>query len=205
VSLDLRLLAILDPAVLGRRDLVAAALAAQAGGATAIQLRMKHASARELLEAAQRLQAALTVPLFVNDRADVAWAAGAAGVHVGAEDLPPAELRRVAPRPFRIGVSVGSPEEAAAVAGAEVDYWSVGSVFATSTKPDAGPPIGIAGFRALRALAPSGMPVIAIGGIDASRAAELIAAGAAGVAVISAIFAEEDIEGAARKLREAVG
>jgi len=205
VSLDLRLLAILDPAVLGRRDLVAAALAAQAGGATAIQLRMKHASARELLEAAQRLQAALTVPLFVNDRADVAWAAGAAGVHVGAEDLPPAELRRVAPRPFRIGVSVGSPEEAAAVAGAEVDYWSVGSVFATSTKPDAGPPIGIAGFQALRALAPSGMPVIAIGGIDASRAAELIAAGAAGVAVISAIFADEDIEGAARKLREAVG
>lgn len=204
MNLDLRLLAIVDPAVLRGRDLVSAALAAQAGGATAIQLRMKQAPARDLFEAAMRLRAALAVPLFLNDRADVALAAGADGVHVGAEDLPAAAVRQLAPPPFRIGVSVGTPVEAEAATGAEVDYWSVGSVFATSSKPDAGDPIGVAGFQALRALAPSGIPVIAIGGIDASKAAHVIAAGASGVAVISAIFAAEDIEAAARKLREAV-
>lgn len=204
MNLDLRLLAIVDPAVLRGRDLVSAALAAEAGGATAIQLRMKQVPARDLLAAAVRLRAALAVPLFVNDRADVALAAGAAGVHLGAEDLPAAAIRQLAPPPFCIGVSVGTPAEAEAAAGAEVDYWSVGSVFATSSKPDAGDPIGIAGFQALRALAPSGIPVIAIGGIDAPKAASLIAAGAAGVAVISAIFAAQDIEAAARKLREAV-
>jgi thiamine-phosphate pyrophosphorylase len=165
---------------------------------------MKQAPARDLLEAAVRLRTALAVPLFVNDRVDVALAAGADGAHLGAEDLPATAVRQLAPPPFRIGVSVGTPAEAEAASGAEVDYWSVGSVFATASKADAGAPIGIASFQALRALAPPGIPVIAIGGIDASKAARVIAAGAAGVAVISAIFAAQDIEAAARKLREAV-
>jgi len=204
VTVDLRLLAIVDPDVLAGRDLVAAARAAEAGGATAVQLRMKRAGAGAMAALARRLRAALTVPVYVNDRADVAWAARAHGVHVGADDLPVEPLRRVAPRGFRIGVSVGTPAEAEAARRGEPDYWSIGSLFATSTKPDAGAPIGIAGFRALAALAPAGMPVIGIGGITAENAGALIQAGARGVAAISAIFTAGDIERAARQLRDAV-
>ena len=99
MTLDVRLLAIADPEALRGRDLVTAAQAAEAGGATIVQLRMKHAGAGAMLEAARRLRAALTVPLFVNDRADVAWAARAAGVHVGSEDIPPEAVRAGAPGP----------------------------------------------------------------------------------------------------------
>jgi thiamine-phosphate diphosphorylase len=204
VTVDLRLLAIADPEVLGGRDLVRAARAAEAGGATAVQLRMKRAGAGAMLAAARRLLAELTVPLYLNDRADVAWAARAHGVHVGADDLPADALRAVAPREFRIGVSVGTPAEADAARRADPDYWSLGSVFATASKADAGAPIGIPGFRALAALAPAGMPVIGIGGITADNAGALVRAGAHGVAVISAVFAAPDIERAARALREAV-
>jgi thiamine-phosphate diphosphorylase len=204
VTVDLRLLAIADPDVLGGHDLVMAARAAEAGGATAVQLRMKRAGAGAMLAAARRLRAELTVPLYLNDRADVAWTAGAHGVHVGADDLPAEALRLVAPPGFRIGVSVGTPAEAEAACRADPDYWSIGSVFATASKTDAGTPIGLPGFRALAALAPSGMPVIGIGGMTAENAGELIRAGGQGVAVISAIFAAGDIERAARQLRDAV-
>ena len=204
MTLDLRLLAILDAGVLGGRDPVAAARAAEAGGATAIQLRMKGGAAGPMLALAVRLRGALAVPLYLNDRADVAWAAGAHGVHVGADDLPPAAVRAAAPRPCLIGVSVGTPAEAEAALGADPDYWSVGSVYATPTKRDAGAPIGVSGFRSLASLAPPGMPVIGIGGITADNAGRLIQAGARGVAVISAIFAAADVERAARRLRDAV-
>ncbi len=204
MTVDLRLLAIVDPECLRGRDLVLAARAAEAGGATAVQLRMKRAGAGAMSAAARRLLAELAVPLYVNDRADVAWAARAHGVHVGAEDLPAEALRRVAPRGFLIGVSVGSPAEAEAARRADADYWSIGSVFATASKPDAGAPIGVPGFRALAALAPAAMPVIGIGGITADYAGDLIRAGAHGVAVVSAIFAAPDIERAARALRQAV-
>jgi thiamine-phosphate pyrophosphorylase len=204
VTVDLRLLAIADPDVMGGRDLVMAARAAEAGGVTAVQLRMKRAGAGAMLSAARRLLAELTVPLYLNDRADVAWAAGAHGVHVGVDDLPAEALRVVAPPGFRIGVSVGTPAEADAARRADPDYWSIGSVFATASKADAGAPIGIAGFRALAALAPAGMPVIGIGGITADRAGALVQAGARGIAAISAIFAAPDIARAARAIRDAV-
>ncbi len=204
MTVDLRLLAILDAGLLAGRDPLAAARAAEAGGATAIQLRMKGSGAGPMLALARRLRRGLAVPLYLNDRADVAWAAGAEGVHVGADDLPAAALRAVAPRPFRIGVSVGTPAEAEKARRADPDYWSIGSVFATPTKPDAGDPIGVAGFKHLAALAPSGLPVIGIGGITADRAGRLITAGAHGVAVIRAIFAAPDVERAARALRDAV-
>ena len=204
MTLDVRLLAIADPDGLRGRDLVAAAQAAEAGGATIIQLRMKRAGAGAMLDAARRLRAALTVPLFVNDRADVAWAAGAEGVHLGAEDIPAAAVRAAAPWAGLIGVSVGSPAEADAQRTTGADYWSLGSVFATATKPDAGAPLGAAGFRALAALAPAGMPLVGIGGIDATNAAAVIGAGAAGVAVISAIFAAGDVAAATRRIRDVV-
>jgi thiamine-phosphate pyrophosphorylase len=201
---DLRLIAIADPDVLGERDLVAAARDAVAGGATAVQLRMKRAPAAAMARVAAELVRAVSVPLYINDRADVAWAAGAHGVHVGADDLPPAALRAVAPRPFGIGVSVGTQAEAEAVRDAHVDYWSIGTVFRTGTKADAGEPIGPAGLRALATLAPPRMAVVGIGGIDASNAAQVIAAGAHGVAVIRAVFAATDIRRAAREIRDAV-
>src|SRR3990172_4080111 len=147
---------------MGGRDLVLAVRAAEAGGATAVQLRMKRAGAGAMLAAARRLRAELTVPLYLNDRADVAWTAGAHGVHVGADDLPAEALRLVAPPGFRIGVSVGTPAEADAARRADPDYWSIGSVFATPSKADAGAPIGIPGFRALAALAPAGVPGLCI-------------------------------------------
>ena len=201
---ELRLLAIAGPPAVEPETLLEACRAAVAGGVTAVQLRLKNAPAGQLLDLGLRLVEALPVPVWVNDRADVALAAGARGVHVGAEDLPPAAVRALAGGALRVGVSVGTPEEAAAVGRAPVDYWSIGSVFATATKPDAGAPIGTEGFRRLAKLAPEGMPIMAIGGIDAEHAGEVIAAGAVGVAVSSALFGGGDVRRAARRLRDAV-
>lgn len=201
---DVRLLAIAGPPGLRESRLLDACRAAAAGGVTAVQLRLKSTPASTIYRLTEALLAALEIPVYVNDRSDVAVASGAHGVHLGADDVPPAAVRRFAPRPFRIGVSVGSEAEAASLQAAEVDYWSVGSVFATATKPDAGSPIGIEGFQRLAALAPDGMPVIAIGGIRVANAGEILRAGAQGIAVSQAIFAAPDVEAAARALRNVV-
>ena len=204
VTDEIRLLAIAGPPVVDISRLVESCRQAAAGGVTAVQLRYKDAPAPVLLQLTETLLDALPVPVYVNDRADVAWLAGAAGVHVGADDLAPVAIRSFAPPPFRIGISVGSTEEASHARSQEVDYWSVGSISATGTKLDAGVPVGTAGFRSLAALAPAGMPVIAIGGIDATTAGDVLLAGAAGIAVSSAIFGAGNIGKAARALRHVV-
>ena len=155
-----------------------------------------------MVEVARALLAALpsNVVLVVNDRADVAIASGAAGVHVGADDLPPAAIRRIAPPGFVIGASVGTEAEVAAAA--DADYVGIGPVFSTASKHDAGDAIGPARFAQLRALC--NRPAVAIGGIDAENAASVMAAGAAGIAVIRAVFAAPDPELAARTLRRAM-
>lgn len=201
---EVRLLAIVGPPLVSPDALVEASRRAVEGGVTAVQLRWKHAAASALVRLTETLLDALHVPVYVNDRADVALAAGASGVHVGQDDVAPDAVRRLAPRPFRIGVSVGSPDEAEAVRRADVDYWSVGSVYATGTKPDAGVPIGVEGFRALARLAPAGLPVIAIGGVTAATAPQLFGAGARGIAVSAALFGTADVAAAARSLRDAV-
>jgi len=200
---DVRLIAILDPAAreAGALD---AARAAEAGGATLLQVRMKDSGGGEFLRWTERLVDTLRIPVWVNDRADVAWLAGAAGIHLGADDLPADRVRARSPRPLRVGVSVGTPAEADRARAAGADYWSLGAVYRTGSKPDAGVPIGVAGFGRLAALAPPGMPCVAIGGVTADRVAELCAAGARGVAVIGAVFAAADVERAARRLRDAV-
>jgi thiamine-phosphate pyrophosphorylase len=203
MSSDVRLIAILDPAALGERALPAAR-AAESGGATILQIRMKDSPGGALLRWTERLIAAVRIPVWVNDRADVAWLAGAAGVHLGADDLPGDRVRTAAPRPTAIGVSVGTRAEAERARAAGADYWSLGSVYATGSKPDAGEPIGVEGFAALAALAPVGVPCVAIGGLTAERVAAVCAAGAGGVAVISAVFGAPDVEAAARRLRDAV-
>jgi thiamine-phosphate diphosphorylase len=132
---------------------------------------------------------------------DVAIAAGAAGVHLGADDLPVSSARAAAPAGFIIGSSAGTEAELARVAGA--DYVGIGPVFGSASKLDAGPAIGAAEFSRLAKRAP--MPAVAVGGITAENASEVFACGAAGVAVIRAIFADSDPEGAARRLAAAIG
>lgn len=198
---SVRLIAITDSLRDGPRGLALRAAAAVFGGATMIQLRLKEESARSLVEVARTIQAMVPdVPLVVNDRADVALAAGAAGVHVGVDDLAPALLRRVVPSGFIIGASVGSEEEAARAVGA--DYVGIGPVYTTGTKADAGAAIGVARFAELATRC--ALPAVAIGGITSDRVSELMAAGAAGIAVISALFGASDPTQAARALRSAL-
>jgi thiamine-phosphate pyrophosphorylase len=192
-----------DGALLNGRDPVEACRRAVTGGATMVQLRMKDAPAREMVALARALVGALPVPVIVNDRADVALAAGAAGTHLGQEDLPLDRLRAHVPPGFLLGLSVGTNAEAQRAAGWPADYWSIGPCFTTANKPDAGPPLGAAGFAALARLAPAGTPVLGIGGITADNAAAIAAAGAAGVAVMGAVWNATDPAAAARALRAA--
>jgi thiamine-phosphate pyrophosphorylase len=196
----LKLVLVTDDALVAGRDLVALCRAAERGGVTAVQLRLKLASARELASAGRELLAALSVPLFINDRLDVALALGAAGVHLGPDDIPVPMARRIVPPGFLLGASVGSAAEAGQ--GALADYWGVGPLRGTATKADAGTAIGVDGFAAISPLAPEGVPCIAIGGVLPSDVAQVRAAGGAGVAVVRGILGKEDVETAARAYRE---
>jgi thiamine-phosphate diphosphorylase len=141
------------------------------------------------------------VPVIVNDRADIALAAGAAGVHVGEADLPVIAIRRFAPENFIIGASLGSDAELANARGA--DYVGIGPVFGSDSKGDAGGAIGVDGFERLARMAE--LPAIAVGGITADRALQITVHGAMGVAVINSIFRADDPERAAREIADAIG
>jgi len=197
---QLRLMVLTDPALLQGRDAVDVCRRATAGGATMVQVRWKDATPMGLLQLARALVQALPVPVLVNDRVDVALAAGAAGAHLGQDDPPLDTLRPMVPAGFLLGISVGSVLEAEHVRAWPADYWSVGPCFATGNKADAGAALGPDGFAALARVAPEGMPVIGIGGITAGTAAQIIRAGAAGVAVIGAVVGAPDPERAAREL-----
>jgi thiamine-phosphate pyrophosphorylase len=171
------------------------------GGATMVQLRLKEESARSLVEIARVVRAMIPdVPLIVNDRADVALAADADGVHVGVDDLSPALLRRIVPPGFIIGASVGSDDEVERSSGA--DYVGIGPVFATGSKADAGAAIGSARFAELATRC--ALPAVAIGGISADTVPEVMAVGASGIAVISSLFGAPDPTLSARALRSAL-
>jgi thiamine-phosphate pyrophosphorylase len=197
---QLRLMVITDPHLLKGRDAVEVCRAAVRGGATMIQVRWKDGTPAEVVELAGALVDALPVPILVNDRVDIALAAGAAGAHLGWDDLPMAAVRPHLPAGFLLGISVGSADEAGRAVAVPADYWSVGPCFATSSKSDAGAALGPEGFAALARLAPEGVPVIGIGGITAENAASIVAAGAAGIAVIRGVLGQSDPEAAARDL-----
>jgi len=197
----LRLVAITDDAEDQRSMLVDHVVAAVRGGATSVQVRLKNAAAREVVEIARAIVSKVPVPVIVNDRADIALAAGAAGVHVGEADLPVSAIRRFAPANFIIGASLGGDAEL--VNAKDADYVGIGPLFATDSKGDAGKAIGIEGFKRLAGLA--GRPALAVGGLTAARATQVMAAGAAGVAVINAIFKADDPEKAARSIAAAIG
>jgi thiamine-phosphate pyrophosphorylase len=166
-----------------------------------LQLRLKDVDARDLVRIARGLVDTVSVPVVVNDRADIALAAGAAGVHVGVDDIPAAALRKVVPVDFIIGASVGADKEVKWSVGA--DYVGIGPVYVTSSKSDAGEAIGLAEFVRLAKL--TGLPAVAIGGIDASNYRDTLGAGAHGVAVIRAILSAPDPERAAMALLSANG
>ncbi len=205
MNIDYALYVILDARAARGRPLLEVARAVVRGGATVLQLRDKDLTTRQLLGAAQELRAwahASRVPFIVNDRVDVALASDADGVHLGPDDLPPDVARGLLGPGRVIGVSAGTVDEAREAVQAGADYIGVGSVFATASKADAGEPIGVAGFGAIaRAVR---IPAVAIGGIGLSNAGQPVAAGAAGVAVISAVVGAPDVERAAREIREQV-
>lgn len=187
-----------DDRLVAGRDLVDLARQAVRGGVTCIQLRLKTVDARMLLGLAVALREALAVPVLVNDRPDVAAAAGC-GVHLGPEDLPPSLARHILPPGTVIGASVGTPVEAARLgdALAATSYWGVGPWRVTSTKADAGEAIGPEGFRRVVALA-GGRPCVAIGAVRPEDVPLVLRAGGTGVAVVSGILGETDVESAAR-------
>jgi thiamine-phosphate pyrophosphorylase len=207
---DLRLNAIIDPERAGGRDLADLARRFAEGGATLVQLRDKKSETRAMVAAARAIKAALApfaVPFVVNDRIDVALAARADGVHIGPDDMTPEDARRLLGPNVIIGVSVKSVEAAEAAPVGLIDYAGVGGVYATLSKEQENAPIGTEGLSgiagALRRRAPN-LPIAGIAGIDASNAAAVIAAGADGVAVISALTLAPDPAAAARTLREIV-
>ena len=205
VSFDLAVYVLTDRRAAGGRALVNVVRAAVRGGATVVQLRDKESSTRELIDLGRALLQVTRpagVPLIVNDRADVALAIDAEGVHVGQDDMP-APLARQIIGPDRIlGVSAGTVDEARRAVREGADYQGTGDVYGTPTKPDAGTPIGLAGLAEVaRAVT---IPVVAIGGITLDNARAAIEAGAAGVAVISAVIGAPDPEEAARRLRAIV-
>lgn len=197
----LRLVAITDDAEDRRATLVDRVAAAVRGGATSVQVRLKSAPPREVVEITRAIIAKVSVPVIVNDRADIAMAAGAGGVHVGEADLPVAAIRRFAPPNFIIGASLGSDAEVANAK--DADYVGIGPVFGSESKSDAGNAIGVNGFERLKALVDH--PAVAVGGITADRAMQIVVHGAAGVAVINAIFSAEDPEQATREIASAIG
>jgi thiamine-phosphate pyrophosphorylase len=197
----LRLVAITDDAEDQRGMLVDRVAAAVRGGATSVQVRLKTAPPREVVEITRAIMTRVSVPVIVNDRADIALAAGAAGVHVGEADLPVAAIRRFAPANFIIGASLGSDVELANAKGA--DYVGIGPVFGSDSKSDAGSAIGVDGFKRLAGMVE--VPAVAVGGITADRALQITVHGAAGVAVINSIFRADDPERATRAIADAIG
>ena len=209
MDVDLRLYALIDPAVAGGRSL--ADLASRiADSVTLVQLRDKHGSTRTMVEEARALTAVLApldIPLLINDRVDVALAAEADGVHIGQDDMSAADARLLLGRTAIIGLSIKTLQQAQDAPLEYLDYVAIGGVYGTRSKDNTAAPIGIDDLRAIvqtiRARDPK-CPICAIAGINESNAAEVIAAGADGVAVISALSLASDPNKAARNLLSVV-
>lgn len=211
-SFDPTLYLVTDTALSRPRPVADVVRAAVAGGVTTVQVRDKTASRRELLELTRAVRAALAdrpdVAVWVNDAVDVALLAGVDGVHLGQDDLPPAEVRALLGPDRLLGFSVSSVAEldvARALPAGTVDVVGIGPVWTTPTKPDAGSALGPDGVRALAdAARAAGLGTVAIGGIDASRAAEVTATGVDGMCVVSAVCTAPDPAAAARALRSEI-
>ena len=206
MKIDLSLYLVTDTGLCAERGVVETVRAAVAGGVTAVQVRDPNASARRLCELTAELRELLSgtgIALLVNDRLDVALAAGADGVHLGQSDLPVRSARRLAGPEMIIGWSVSGADELAAAARLPrdtVDYLGIGPVFATPTKPEAAAATGIDGLR--RLVADTDLPSVAIGGVHADNAGEVLGTGVDGLCVVSEICAAPDPEFVAGRLRK---
>jgi thiamine-phosphate pyrophosphorylase len=210
MQFDLRLNAIVDPERSGGHDLADLARLCAQGGATLVQLRDKLSETRAMVETARAIKKALApfkVPLVINDRIDVALAAGADGVHVGQDDMAVEDARKLLGRDAIIGLSIKTVAEANNAPVDLIDYVGSGGVYVTGSKQQKSAPIGPEGLArviaALHVRAPK-LPVCGIAGIDAGNAAAVIEAGADGVAVISALSLAPDPAAASRALRAIV-
>ncbi|HML06761.1 MAG TPA: thiamine phosphate synthase [Xanthobacteraceae bacterium] len=208
--IDLRLNAIIDPARAGGHDLVDLARRVAAGGATLVQLRDKRSETRAIVDAARAIKAALKplhVPFVVNDRVDVALAVEADGAHLGPDDMAAEDARALLGPEAIIGLSIKTIDEAEAAPVELIDYAGIGGVYATTSKEQNSAPIGPAGLAkiidVLRRRAGE-LPLCGIAGIDAGNAGAVIAAGADGIAVISALSLTPDPAAAAVSLRRIV-
>jgi thiamine-phosphate pyrophosphorylase len=175
--------------------------AAVAGGVSVVQLREKDASTREFYEVARRVKAFLaprTIPLIINDRLDIALAVEAEGLHIGQSDMPYAIARKLMGPDAIIGLSVENVDDAIQANDWDVDYLGLSPIFSTPTKTDIHHQLGLEGIRAIKAI--SRHTLVAIGGINASNTAEIIAAGVDGVSVVSAICSAPDPTDASRQL-----
>ena len=197
---------ITDAALAPGRSHLEVARAALAGGADAVQLRDKTATAQNLCAVASEIQPQARkfgAAFVVNDRVDVALLTGSDGAHLGQADLPCHEARRLLPRPSILGVSVATVAEAKKAVKDGADYLGVGPVFATPTKPDAGEPIGLERLAELVRAVP--IPVVAIGGIHHDNVIAVLGTGVAGVAVVAAVVSAPDMAAAARALKSRIG
>lgn len=198
---DLKLYLVTDRGLAGGRDLESLVLDAVSGGVTMVQLREKDIDTREFVTLALRLKAALRgsgVPLIINDRIDVALAADADGVHIGQSDMPYDIARRLLGPDRIIGLSVENLGQLEEANGLDVDYVAASPVFATTTKTDTATPWGLDGLRRFRQI--SRHPVVGIGGMNAMTAREVFAAGADGIAVVSAIISADNPRAAAEQI-----
>ena len=202
---DYSLYLVTDRALSLGRSTVEVVRAAIRGGVSCVQLREKGCSTREFMDEARLLKALLAgtgVPLFINDRLDVALAVGADGVHLGQNDLPIADARRLVGNRMIIGISAESVADAIRAEAEGADYIGASPVFTTSTKTDTAPPLGLDGLRAIRRAVQ--LPLVAIGGIDADNASQVLRAGADGLAVVSAIVSAPCPRTAAAGLRQRI-
>lgn len=204
-SFDLSLYLVLDPDLCAGPGMVETARAAVAGGATIVQLRDKNADTAHRIQIGRALKAALAATkakLIVNDDVEAALAIGADGLHIGQDDIGARTARNMIGPGMILGLSVETEELAAAVEPELVDYVGIGPVFATPTKPDHKQPIGFDGLT--RLVAATTIPAVAIGGLKTEHAAAVLAAGAKGLAVVSAICGTQDPQAAAMRIAEAI-
>jgi thiamine-phosphate pyrophosphorylase len=183
------------------RGLLAGVEAAVAGGASIVQYRATTGTRRHLYETACALRGLLhshRLPLIINDQVDLALAVDADGVHVGQNDLPVDVVRRLLGSGKLLGLSITAPEQLDSVPPKVVDYLGIGPVFSTISKDDAAPALGLKEFAQLTARA--SLPVVAIGGISVENASSIFVAGAAGLAVVSALSLATDPAAVARAL-----
>lgn len=203
--LDYRLYLVTDRALSRGRSMTEVVTAAVRGGATCVQVREKSCSTREFIElslAVKKIVAPLGVSLIINDRLDVAQAVAADGVHLGQSDMPLTLARKIVGPYMVIGISAESLTDALEAERGGADYLGVSPIFATPTKTDTAPPLGLTGLAEIRRQVR--LPLVGIGGINSENAEEAIAHGADGIAVVSAIVSAPDCKDATRRLRRRV-